>query len=291
MDQRRAIVDIGSNTVRLVIYGGPREAPVMLANVKAMSRLGRSLDSKGILAKPAVTSALAALKRFVVRLGKEDVGEVVTVATAAVRDASNGERFLDKVRALGLDPRLLSGEEEARASAFGVIAAFPEPRGTVADLGGGSLELARVARGEVGAAISLPFGTLRLPTLRGDGPDKFARRLDKALGKAGWQVQPGEALYLVGGSHRALGFYALLRKSSKARDPHGLELTAEEATKACRAVLRGKLPAEVPGMPAARRASLPDAAALLAALVLRLQPGRVVFSTWGLREGLLLGKV
>ncbi len=290
MSERRAIIDIGSNTVRLVVYGGPRRAPTVVLNEKVSAKLGKDLDRTGMLPEKAMGAALAGLGRFAALLRLLGVADVQTVATAATRDASNGGAFLDRVRALGLSPRQLTGEEEAHASALGVIGAFPEARGIVADLGGGSLELVRIDGGTIGHGISLPFGTLRLPDLRGSGERRFASRFDGALGTA-WNGQAGLPLFLVGGSWRAFSRYALHLETqahaSQLDDPHGLELEPEAARRIAATLAREFTLAPVPGISGSRLNALPDAAALLVQLIDALQPSSLVFSSWGLREGLL----
>jgi len=285
----RAIIDIGSNTVRLVIYGGPPRAPVVLHNEKVTARLGRGVADTGKLSRKAAGTALAALARYRVLLDLKGVPSVEVVATAAVRDAADGSDFLDRVRALGFAPRLLSGEEEAIASALGVIGAFPEAAGIVADLGGGSLELIDVADGACSHGVSLPIGTLRLPPLRAGGDRGLAGAVVALLGKADWAAPKGATLYLVGGSFRSLARLALVRAEWPSDDPHGFELSAKAAAQVARTVIRMKPEALalVPGLASSRLACLPDAAALLLALVTQLAPARLVFSSWGLREGLL----
>ncbi|HWU03235.1 MAG TPA: exopolyphosphatase, partial [Novosphingobium sp.] len=172
-DDLRAIIDIGSNTVRMVIYAGPPRAPTVLFNEKVTARLGKGVAEDGRLSPKSRATALAALSRFALLLRLHGVRDVRTVATAAARDASDGAAFLDEVRALGLTPRLLSGEEEAIASAHGVLAGFPGARGIVGDLGGGSLELIDIDGTGCTHGVSLPLGTLRLPALRAEGPTKF----------------------------------------------------------------------------------------------------------------------
>ncbi|MEY4161182.1 MAG: hypothetical protein RLZZ136_1803, partial [Pseudomonadota bacterium] len=140
----RAIIDIGSNTVRFVVYGGPPRAPTVLLNEKVTARLGKGVAENGRLSGKATTATLAALARYHMLIQLLDIPQVDVVATAAVRDAANGGAFLNKIREIGFSPRLLSGEEEALASAQGVIGAFPWAQGIVADLGGGSLELVDV---------------------------------------------------------------------------------------------------------------------------------------------------
>ena len=348
----QAIIDIGSNTVRLVIYGGPLRAPVVLYNEKVTARLGKGVAEDGRLSEKSMNAVLAALARFEVLLRLRGVKKVQTVATAAARDASNGPTFLQRVAALGLNPRLLSGEEEAVTSARGVLAAFPGAVGVVADLGGGSLELTDIDGERCTHGTSLPLGTLRLPALRGGGPAKFAGRVRKMLGEADWSTAHGQPLYLVGGSLRALARYAMVRQDWPVDDPHGFEMDPAEALAMARSLAAGKrasdkaaaqrlfdakltsgklvgpkgtavksapiksgpiksgdakgvggklalgqpaptgrMLADLDGMriSASRVASLPDAAALLGVLVRELKPSRLVFSSWGLREGLLAG--
>src|SRR5690606_8538669 len=130
-----AVIDIGSNTVRLVVYRGSRRVPDVWLNERVVARLGRDLATTGRLPAQALSGARAALARCATTRGENGIGDARTVAPAAVREAANGAECVDRVRAFGLEPRLLSGEEEAVGAAFGVIGAFPSARGTVAGLG------------------------------------------------------------------------------------------------------------------------------------------------------------
>lgn len=286
--EKRAIIDIGSNTVRLVVYNGPPRAPVVVLNEKVNARLGKDLGRTGAISEKAMRTALTALERFAALLRLLGVDNVECVATAAARDAANGPQFLDAVRGFGLSPRLLSGEEEARASATGVIAAFPGAHGIAADLGGGSLELVEIAsEGIVPGGITLPFGTLRLPDMRALGPQKFADAVRSGLAARGWNRGRGLPLYIVGGSWRALALQAMRVLDWPVDDPHGFELSAAEAIRLARVFEKGKLENADPRISSARLATLADAAALMVQLVGNLQPSRLIFSSWGLREGLL----
>lgn len=285
----RAIIDIGSNTVRLVIYGGPARAPDVLHNEKITARLGKGVAENGKLGGRATAAALASLARYRTLLDLKGITAVDVVATAAARDAANGPEFLQKIRALGLSPRLLSGEEEAVTSAHGVIGAFPAADGVVGDLGGGSLELVDVDADGCRHGISTPLGTLRLPALRAAGERAFGQTIAKALKRAAWQAAPGSTLYLVGGSLRAFARHAMHVTDWPIDDPHGFEIDAATAQTIAKALARKKLETltPIPGIAGARLAALPNTAALLAVLIRSLQPGRLVFSSWGLREGLL----
>ncbi len=289
----RAVIDIGSNTVRMVIYAGSRRAPDIWLNEKVTAKLGRELSSSGLLPDKAIDIALEGLARFAMILADIGIGDVTVVATAAVREAANGAQFLDRVRALGLDPQLLAGKEEARISAMGVIGAFPRARGVVADLGGGSLELVQIGDGACHQNASLPLGTLRLPALRERGTAAFRRAMVRELGHADWAGVGGGGelgpLYMVGGTWRALAAFAMHRAKHPLSDPHGLTLDAGEADKVAKRLMRMS-PEDltaIAGISSSRAAGLPDAAAMLRVILRELQPGCLVFSAWGLREGVL----
>ncbi|WP_017664678.1 Ppx/GppA family phosphatase [Porphyrobacter sp. AAP82] len=294
----RAIIDIGSNTVRLVVYGGTMRAPTVLLNEKVTAKLGREIAVTGRLADEAMALALRGLRRFALLLADMGIKDIETVATAAVRDAANGPEFVAELRAIGLKPRVISGEEEALLSAHGVIGAFPDAHGIVADLGGGSLELVRVAQGTCADASSLPLGTLRLPEHRGKNRTDMKKSLDKAIRKGGWDLAanpPADngTLYLVGGTWRAMAVYAMAARGWPLSDPHGFELDAAGAQELALALSASETDAlrTRERISTMRAEKLPDAAVLLQALLARLAPERVVFSSWGLREGLLYDRL
>ncbi len=285
----RAVVDIGSNTVRMVVYAGRRRAPIVWLNDKVTARLGRDLATTGLLPEEAMTMALAGLARFASILKDLEITEVQTVATAAAREARNGAAFLDQVRALGLDPLLLSGEEEAVIAASGVLGAFPGAEGVVADLGGGSLELVEIGQGRCGHGISLPLGTLRLPALRADGDAALRKAVNQELRSADWSAPHTGTMYMVGGTWRSMANFAMHKAKYPLTDPHAFSLSLEEADKVARKLSR-MAPDQlspISGISSSRAAGLPDAAAMLRTVLASLKPERIVFSSWGLREGLL----
>lgn len=290
---QRAIIDIGSNTVRLVLYGGSPRAPITLLNEKVVAKLGRDIGQTGRLADAAIEVAMRGLGRYALILDDLGIVDVEVVATAAVREAENGPEFLEQVRGLGLSPRLLSGEEEARISAMGVIGAFPGASGVVADLGGGSLELVHISDGECGEGASLPLGTLRLPELRGDKVIDLKKAAAQVLKSAGWDKETDAPLYLVGGTWRAMAVYAMNARDHPLTDPHGLEISLDDAVRLAQQIAESD-PAslrQIPRISSQRSATMPDAAALLMALLKKLEPTKIVFSSWGLREGLLFDRL
>ncbi len=289
MSETQAIIDIGSNSVRLVVYNGPARAPSVLFNEKVSAGLGRGLGNGAALNRGAVREALRALKRFRLVANAMGVERIRTVATAAVRDASDGVAFIEEIEALGLTVELLTGEQEARASGYGVISAFPQANGVVGDLGGGSLELARVRGGEIHERISLPLGVLRLAAI-GKGRGVLDRLVRKSLDKAGWTGGARDLpLWLVGGSWRALARLHMHLTDYPLPVLHGYAMPPEAASRLVRALGRmdRKRLKEIDALPSGRIGALGDAAALLATLTRVLGSNSLIVSAYGLREGLI----
>jgi len=280
-----AIIDIGSNSIRLVVFGPARE---VLYNDKVLAGLGRGVVATGRIDREARALALSTLKRYAALLALIKPSQLRVVATAAVREAENGSEFLAAVKALGLPVELLSGEDEARGSAWGVLAHFPDARGVVADLGGGSLELARVGDHAVHECVSFPLGVLRVAAIRAEGRGLLRKAVKKALAPLDWTRQvAGQELFLVGGAWRAL---AKIEARLGKHDPSA-SFAPEEARR-LKIYARRMGPewlASLPGISAARSVQLEHAAALLAALVGELSPSSVTITRAGLREGLVAG--
>ena len=288
---RRAVIDIGSNSVRLVIFNGPARAPVLLFNEKVAAGLGAELTETGRIGDVAMQRGLDALARFGLLAQAMEVEDILCIATAAVREASNCKDFVGRAQFLTrITIGLLPGEKEMRASGFGVISSITDANGIVADLGGGSLELARVRDGEVHEVVSLPLGVLRLGALRAQGKSALSQYLARTLKDAGWSaVTAGLPLYLVGGSWRALAHLDMQLTRFPLPVIHQYRMTADRAAHLVRvAASMGKARlAKIPAISSSRAATLPDAAVLLAALVRQLECSELIVSAHGLREGLL----
>lgn len=289
--RRRAIIDIGSNSVRLVIYDGPARAPFLLFNEKVSAGLGVALSETGKIDDIAMERGLEALARFALLAQEMEVTEVLCIATAAVREASNGAEFVARAHAhANLDIEILSGEEEGRAAGFGVISAISDADGIVADLGGGSLELARVRDGAVHEVVSLPLGVLRLGAIRAEGKTALAKYVARALKQAGWtNVDKGVPLYLVGGSWRALAHLDMQLVHFPLPVIHQYEMPSMRAGALGRVTASiGKARVKkVPAISGSRLSALGPAAALLRVLTRQLGSSSLVVSAHGLREGLL----
>ncbi|SEM60854.1 exopolyphosphatase / guanosine-5'-triphosphate,3'-diphosphate pyrophosphatase [Sphingomonas gellani] len=287
---RTAIIDIGSNSIRLVVYQGPARIPAVLFNEKVLAGLGRGVATSGAIDEAGMAAARTALARFAAVAREMKVTTVRTVATAAVRDASNGADLIDAATANGLSVELLSGEEEATASGQGVLSAFPSADGIVGDLGGGSLELVRLSRGTITERVSFPLGVLRLAALPERRGKAFVRHVGWMIERAGWKgAGKGLPIFLVGGSWRALARLHMHLTAYPLPIIHGYAMTADEVTKLVCMV--GRLDKtqikEVPGLSSGRAATLGDAGALLEVLFRTLGPQVAIASSFGLREGLL----
>jgi exopolyphosphatase/guanosine-5'-triphosphate,3'-diphosphate pyrophosphatase len=281
-----AIVDIGSNSIRLVVYAGAPRIPSIAFNEKVLAGLGEGIDKAGSLSERGQERALAALRRFWLLIEQMEVKRVRVVATSAVRDASNGEDFLKQVRAIGFRPEILSGTEEASVAGMGVISAEPDSDGMVGDLGGGSLELVEVGGGVVGEGISLPLGVLRPQPAAAD----LRRRLKRALDRAGLAGRgKGRPFHLVGGSWRTLGRIDMIATEYPLPITHHYRMAAGRPAELGPALkgIDAADPKTVALLTASRIPTLPKARKLLVALVDVLKPSELIVSSFGIREGLL----
>jgi exopolyphosphatase/guanosine-5'-triphosphate,3'-diphosphate pyrophosphatase len=286
-----AIIDIGSNSVRLVVYSGAKRIPSVIFNEKVLAGLGRDV---GEIGEAAQARALAALDRFRVLIRQLGVVRTRVVATAAVREASNGSAFLARVRRFGFEPRILSGEEEGKRAGQGVLSAIPDADGIVGDLGGGSLELVEVSGGRVGRSASLPLGVLRLDALAEKGEASFAKKVAKAVAGAGFEgAATGRPFYLVGGSWRTLARLemAITDHPLPITHQHDMPVDRPADLKAALARMDKGTVREIPSVSLSRFPTLPNAALLLEALVAILNPSRLIVSSFGIREGLLYNEL
>jgi len=285
-----AVVDIGSNSVRLVIYRLEGRAVWTVFNEKVLAGLGADVAASGRLAPEGVEQAFAALKRFKALIDAARPDETFAVATAAVRDAGDGKAFVKRLKTeVGLPVRVLSGAEEARYAALGVLAGQPDADGVVGDLGGSSLELTPVAKGAPGAGVSLALGAFALRGADGFDAGKARAKTAKVLDGVGAEFK-AETLYAVGGGWRNLALLQMRLADYPLQIVHQYEIGAADALTAARFIARqskGSLQS-IEGVSKRRLDTIPYAAVVLEGLIERLGLKRVVISAFGLREGLLL---
>ncbi|WP_166296174.1 MULTISPECIES: exopolyphosphatase [unclassified Bradyrhizobium] len=287
-----AVIDIGSNSVRLVVYEAMARSLVTIFNEKALCGLGREVQSTGLLATDAVNKALTALRRFRALCRIQQVGRVYAIATAACRDAKNGPDFIAKAeRICGAKIEILSGPREAKLSALGVVSGVHNPNGIVGDLGGGSLELIDVKGNRVRSGVTLPLGSLALQDLS-DKSIKRAERIVKneLLGVAQLKTGRGRTFYAVGGTWRALARIHIIQSGYPLKVMHGYSIPAADAldfAQRLRRLAATNMLANIESVADARRPLLSYAALVLEYIIRVAQPKTIVFSTFGVREGLL----
>ena len=286
-----AIVDIGSNSVRLVSYEALTRSPTPTFNEKVLCGLGKGVATTGFLTEDSVAKALAALQRFKVLCRTMQIKDVRALATAAVRDAANGPQFLELAeRAIDCRIDLLAGQREAELSALGVLSSIHEPDGVVGDLGGGSLELIDVHRGKTGRGMTFPLGGLSLMDSSERSPKKAARIARELLAKAKLlDALSGRTFYAVGGTWRALARLHMRQRQYPLQMMHNYVIPSRDALEFAKLVERIEADAllSIESVSAARRPLLAYGAAVLEEIIRKSNPKEIVISTLGVREGLL----
>jgi len=290
--QRFGIIDIGSNSVRLVVYAGRGRNPISVFNEKVMAGLGRSVSSTGRLSADGMERAFAALRRFNALKDLIGIESFQAVATAAVRDAEDGPDFLRHAEQVCGQPiRLLSGADEARYAAYGVICGFPKASGIVGDLGGGSLELVPVENGEiVGEGATTGLGPLRLMDQSGESLKTARQIVEKTLEGQTWlKAHRGKPLYAVGGTWRNLARIHMAQSDYPIHVLHNYVIPAGDASELAHLIsqLGPKSLAQIPDVSERRVEALPYGAVALEKLIEVMGASEVIISAYGLREGLL----
>ena len=287
---RVGVVDVGSNSVRMVVFDGAARSPAYFYNEKVMAGLGKGLAETGMLNPEGARRALAALKRFSLLARGMGIHPLTVVATAAMREAKDGPEFQAEIlRETGLHVHVIDGDEEARLSAQGVLLGWPDAKGIVCDIGGNSMELARIGNGRVGRRGTSPLGPFRLQQIEG-GPKKRREHIRKVLRSLQGELDSkGERIYLVGGSWRVIARLDMERRNYPLTVLHEYRMTpanvidtidwinASDLT-----MLRART-----GTGAERMELVPLACEVLRELVDIFRPSEIDISSYGIREGML----
>ncbi len=289
-DGKIGVIDIGSNSIRLVVYDGVKRVPVPMFNEKMMCALGRGLGSTGRLNPEGVEAAHQCLARLMTMVRMLGVAELQVLATAAIRDAEDGEDFVAEVEARHhLRVRVISGAKEAQLAGYGVLANIHAPDGIVGDLGGGSMEVVNLHEGELGPQATLPIGPLRLLDMEEASPERIRAAIREAMLGVEWLPEGrGRAFYAVGGSFRAIAKIQMDRQMYPLSILHQYRSPAEIVRETCHFVqslsVEQLRQLDVPGK---RAASLGPAAIALEEIISTTEAAEVVFCASGIREGYL----
>ena len=286
-----AVIDIGSNSVRLVAYEGLTRSPTPIFNEKVLCGLGREVHSTGLLAADAVEKALTALRRFRLLCDQIEVPQLLVIATAAARDATNGKDFISEAeRICRTKIGVVSGKREAELSALGVVSGFHWPDGIAGDLGGGSLELTDIRGHRVRPGVTLPLGGLALQDISARSLKKADKFVKKELGRAEvLELGAGRTFFAIGGTWRSLARLHMWQTGYPLHVMHGYVIPAREALEFAGLVHRvnPETLSRIEVVADARRPLLSYAALVLEHLVRIARPKDIVISALGVREGLL----
>ncbi len=287
---RVGVVDIGSNSVRMVIFDGAARSPAYFYNEKVMCELGAGLSETGRLNPRGRERALAALDRFQHLAKNLGLPALHAVATAAVREAEDGPDFCAQVEAkTGLKINVINGAEEARLSAQGVLLGWPGAYGLICDIGGSSVELAEIGDGEVGRRMTSPLGPLKLRDIKGGRRARKAH-IKQTLEEMRDQMGPQrDRLFLVGGSWRAFARLDMVRRGYPLVVLHEYRMTHKQVRETIKFIEKSD-PDELrsqAGVSSSRMALIPYAMDVLARLIRTFKPKDIAISSYGIREGLL----
>ncbi len=289
------IVDIGSNSVRLVIYDGARRSPTAFFNEKILCGLGRGLTTTGRMSEASIGRALVALMRFREMADQIGATKVYAIATAAAREAKNGPDFIRNAKkALKVPIRVLSGREEARLAAMGVLSGHPGANGIIGDLGGGSLELTVMRNGEMAEGITLPLGPLRLMDMSEGSPEKSREIIEEAFGKLDFlDGLEDQEFFAVGGTWRNLARLHMAQIDYPLSVLHNYRIPFRQACDIGHLVsgLSAASLRDVHAISANRAETLPYGAMVFEQLLKRTKVREVVISAYGVREGLVFSKL
>lgn len=284
------VIDVGSNSVRMVVFDGAARSPAYFYNEKILCGLGAGLDASGLLNPRGRERAMAALKRFAILAEGMRIAPLTAVATAAVREARDGQDFQDEVyRETGIRLWVIDGAEEARLSAQGVLLGWPEAKGIVCDIGGSSMELAAIGEGRIGKRVTSPLGPFRLQQVQG-GPKALKKHIEKIVKglKAELELHH-EKLYLVGGSWRAIARLDMERRNYPLTVLHEYRMTPDSVLATVDWIAGSDLNdlRLRTGTSGERMELVPLACEVLAQLVRTFRPKEIDVSSYGIREGLL----
>ncbi|MCA0042978.1 Ppx/GppA family phosphatase [Celeribacter litoreus] len=287
---RVGVVDVGSNSVRLVIFDGAARSPAYFYNEKIMCGLGAGLRETGRLNPEGKIRAMSAIKRFQKLANGMGIPPLTAVATAAMREAEDGPEFREEIeRETGLNLWVIDGEEEARLSAQGVLLGWPEADGLVCDIGGSSMELAVVSNGQVGKRITSPLGPLKLQGIKGGRKglkEHIAPIMEELVQTMG---RTHKRIYLVGGSWRAIARIDMERRNYPLHVLHEYRMSSRAVTDTIKFIRKSdmtELRAKT-GTSSARMSLVPIASEVLRQLVRNFHPKEICVSSYGIREGML----
>lgn len=293
--QHYGVIDIGSNSIRLLIYDDLSRAPFPRFNEKSLVALASSLDESGNFTIEAIKKVRHVMVRFAEIIKAMEVTRVDVLATEATRKAHNSEELVKVIlQETGLKARILTGEQEANYTALGVISGFYQPRGLVGDFGGGSLEVAEIIGDRVGERkASMPLGALPVKDMLANGVTAAKRKIDDILDENLPPLLTEPVFYAVGGGWRALARIDIAMNNVPVKVAHGYEVPAKRFSSLAKTISKmdSERIAALPDVPSRRVETLAASALVLWRVLRKLKPDSLIFSAFGLREGWLYSQL
>ena len=288
---RVGVIDVGSNSVRLVVFDGAARSPAYFYNEKIMCALGAGLSQTGRLNPEGRKRALSAIKRFAALAEGMGIPALTAVATAAVREASDGGDFRQEVLVeTGIKIWIIDGKEEARLSAQGVLLGWPGSYGLVCDIGGSSMELADLAEGRVGRRLTSALGPLKLREIKG-GRKAIKAYVRETMAQLHDEMgnETGMRLFLVGGSWRAIARVDMERRDYPLTVLHEYRMSSRQISKTAEYIRKSDLQdlRNRCNISDSRMSLVPLATIVLKELMRTFKPKDVAISSYGIREGML----
>ena len=293
-DRSTAVIDIGSNSVRLVVFDGPKRAPLPKFNEKVLCGLGQDLGTTGRLGQAAMEDAITALRRYSALVNQMGIERVMVAATAAVREAQNGSEFVSEIeQECDLNVQVLSGKQEARYAGLGVLSGIPHANGVVGDLGGGSLELVDLSDSRIAETATLPLGSLRLTNMH-MSEKRLRKEITKKIAGVDWlEPIPTKNFYVVGGGWRSLAKYHIAKTGYPLNIVHNYRLSLPDIVDFLDEVIAmdDDIMMSTPGIAKSRASTLKTSAIIMQIVLDNIRPKDVIFSGNGLREGMLFSEL
>lgn len=305
LGHRLAAIDIGTNSIRMIVAEGMRSGGYrVLDDEKDPTRLGRNLATTGRLDPEAIEASIQALRRMSQIVGGYQVRDLRAIATCAVREAADGEEFCRRVHdEIGLKIEIVSADEEARLAFYGVQRSFDleHTNAAIVDIGGGSTEIVLASNKIIESIYTTPLGAVRVTELYGGSQamtneefENLVRNVDRMLRKH--SEKPPFVPHLLigsGGTFTTLAAMALANRGLANVPVQGTTVTLAEVRHLLDRLrkLPSKARRSVPGMSADRADIIVAGLAIIDAVLRRFKINQLQVHAGGVRDGLLLNMV
>jgi len=293
--KRIGIIDIGSNSIRLVVFDGPKRSPLYLYNEKVFYRLGQKSVGGQNFTDKILAEVTNIVDRFVTISRNMKAVKIIAFGTSALREANNSTDLIRLVLdRTGINVEIISGETEAEYAAKGILLGFPNSFGVICDLGGNSVEFGTILEGKVINCKTALLGPLALNKLFRINKDA-KNHMKTIIGSLNiiQQNDLRKKLFLIGGSWRAIAKFHMELTGYPLKIIQGYKIKAKELKKTLSLISSevGKKRLLMTNIPNERLELLPHSANLLEIILETYRFDTVIFSSFGVREGIIFDQL